>query len=341
MKTLSIMLVFTVALFVCLPTFLSPGPSAAEALPAQISDADYWKMISEFSEPNGYFQYDIVTSNETTYQYVLPELMKNAKAGGVYLGVGPEQNFTYIAALQPKIAFIIDIRRDMMLEHLIYKAVFEMSENRADFVSNLFSRKRPADLAADAPVLTLFQAYSTVPADRGLADEHFKSIMSRLKTTHHFPISAEDETRMRTMYMTFLREGVVNFSASFMSPGYASLMLATDGAGKNWSYLVSKENYDRVRALQLKNLIVPLVGDFAGPKAIRMTGQYLKDHGAIANVFYISNVEDYIQTTWPAYAGNIASLPIDSSSVFIRWAPGTVPSLVSISDFNRSQSRVR
>jgi hypothetical protein len=341
MKTLSVLLVLCLALFVCLPSFLAPGTRAAEALPAQITDADYWKMISEFSEPNGYFQYDIVTSNETSYQYVLPELMKAAKAGGVYLGVGPEQNFTYIAALQPKIAFIIDIRRDMMLEHLMYKAVFEMSENRAEFVSNLFSRKRPAGLAADAPVLTLFQAYSAVPADRALADEHFKNIMNRLKTTHHFTIATEDETRMRTMYMTFLREGVVNFSTSFMSPGYASLMLTTDGAGKNWSYLAAKENYDRVRALQQKNLIVPLVGDFAGPKAIRMTGQYLKDHGAIANVFYISNVEDYIQTSWPAYAGNIASLPIDSSSVFIRWAPGTVPSLVSISDFNRSQIRVR
>src|SRR5262245_21243508 len=150
MKTLSIVVVFTLALFVCLPTFLAPGPRAAEVLPAQISDADYWKMISEFSEPNGYFQYDIVTSNETSYQYVLPELMKNAKTGGVYLGVGPEQNFTYIAALQPKIAFIIDIRRDMMLEHLVYKAVFEMSENRADFVSKLFSRTRPAALTVDS-----------------------------------------------------------------------------------------------------------------------------------------------------------------------------------------------
>src|SRR5215467_2436303 len=166
---------------------LSSGSRGEETLPAQLSDAEYWKIVSDFSEPNGYFQYEIVTSNETSYQSVLPDLMKTPRTGGAYLGVGPEQNFTYIAALLPRIAFIIDIRRDMMLEHLMYKAVFEMSENRADFVSNLFSRKRPADLAADAPVLTLFQAYSTIPADRGLADEHFKSIMSRLKTTHHFP----------------------------------------------------------------------------------------------------------------------------------------------------------
>src|SRR5271168_3355384 len=60
---------------------------AAETLPSQLSDADYWKMISDFSEPNGYFQYEIVTSNEVSYQGVLPDLMKNARSGGAYLGV--------------------------------------------------------------------------------------------------------------------------------------------------------------------------------------------------------------------------------------------------------------
>src|SRR5215813_12427088 len=129
---------------------------AAEGVPSQISDAEYWKMVSEFSEPNGYFQYNIVTSNETSYQYVLPELMKTARPGGAYLGVGPEQNFTYIAALQPKIAFIIDIRREMMLEHLMYKSIFEMSPDRLAFTSNLFSRKPAAQLTPNNSVDAIF-----------------------------------------------------------------------------------------------------------------------------------------------------------------------------------------
>jgi hypothetical protein len=305
---------------------------AADTLPAQLSDAEFWKIVSDFSEPNGYFQYEIVTSNETTYQEVLPDLMKTPRSGGAYLGVGPEQNFTYIAALQPKIAFLIDIRRDMLLEHLMYKAVFEMSADRVEFVSNLFSRKRPAQLAADAPVRTIFQAYSAVPADRALAEEHLKDIFNRLKTVHHFALSAEDESRIRLMYMEFLREGVITFNSSFRSPGYATLMTLTDRAGKNWSYLVSQENYERVRTLQQKNLIVPLVGDFAGPKAIRMTGQYLKEHGATVSAFYISNVEDYIRA-WPAYVGNVASLPLSPASTFIRWSPSFTTSLASMNDF--------
>jgi hypothetical protein len=84
---------------------------------------------------------------------------------GVYLGVGPEQNFTYIAAIRPKIAFIIDIRRQNMLQHLVYKAAFEMSENRADFLSRLFSRRRPAGLSDSSTVTELFNAYRATTAD--------------------------------------------------------------------------------------------------------------------------------------------------------------------------------
>ena len=82
---------------------------SAETLPSQLSDAEYWKMINDFSEPAGYYQYNVITSNETSYQYSIPDLMKTPRAGGAYLGVGPEQNFTYIAALQPKIDVVAPI----------------------------------------------------------------------------------------------------------------------------------------------------------------------------------------------------------------------------------------
>jgi len=326
-----------IGLFVLL-SLSSPTGAAAE-LPSELSDTEYWKMISDFSEPSGYFQYEIVTSNETSYQAVIPDLMKRVRTGGTYLGVGPEQNFTYIAALEPKIAFIIDIRRDMMLEHLLYKSVFEMSANRVEFVSNLFSRRAAADLTADSSVQTIFQRFDRQPADPTLAEEHIKTILDRLKTQHHFPLAADDEKGIRALYNTFAREGVLNFSSSFMSPGYSTLMTLTDVSGKNWSFLATKENYERVRAMHQKNLIVPLVGDFAGAKAIRMAGQYLKDHGATVDVFYISNVEDYIQPVWRKYVENIASLPLDSSSVFVRWSPGLRPALVPMDDFVNSQRR--
>jgi hypothetical protein len=313
---------------------------AAETLPSELSDAAYWKLISDFSEPDGYFQLEIVTSNENTYQNPLPELTKTAKPGGVYLGVGPEQNFTYIAAMQPKLAFIVDIRRDMMLEHLMYKAVFEMSADRADFISNLFSRKRPADLMANAPVDILFRAFVSVPADRKLADENLKAIIARLKTTHHFSLDEGDEIRIRSIYLTFFEEGVATFRSSFGSPGYWSLMTRIDGSGKNWSYLVSKENYDRVRAMHQKNLIVPLVGDFAGPKTIQAVGKYVREHEALVNVFYVSNVEDYIADRWSTWVKNVASLPTDKSSMLMRWRICGWTSVDSVAEFVAERPKI-
>ena len=90
---------------------------------------------------------------------------------------------------------------------------------------------------------------------------------------------------------------------------------AVNETGKNWSYLATEMNFQRVREMQIQNLIVPLVGDFGGPKTVRTTGQYLRDHGAIVNLFYLSNVEDYIQPVMQGYERNIASLPVDSSSL--------------------------
>src|SRR5262245_43010817 len=99
------------------------GPyRAADTLPSQLTDAAYWKIITDFSEPDTPTRFDEwLTGNENGYQHPIPQLTKSVTPGGIYLGVGPEQNFTYIAAIRPKIAFIIDIRREILLEHLMYK----------------------------------------------------------------------------------------------------------------------------------------------------------------------------------------------------------------------------
>ena len=101
--------------------------AVAPSLPDKLSDRDYWSLVSEFSEPDGEFRSDNLLSNEIFLQGVIPDLIRVAKPGRVYLGVGPEQNFTYIAALKPKMAFIVDVRRGNLQLHLMYKALFELS----------------------------------------------------------------------------------------------------------------------------------------------------------------------------------------------------------------------
>src|SRR5439155_265693 len=103
----------------------------ASQIPERISDEAFWHMVSDFSEPNGSFHADNFVSNEIMFQRLIPRLKEHG-LGGAYIGVGPEQNFTYLAAIRPQIAFIIDIRRQAMLQHLMYKAIIELSADRAD-----------------------------------------------------------------------------------------------------------------------------------------------------------------------------------------------------------------
>src|ERR1041385_8973281 len=117
-------------------------PLSAQSIPEKIADDQFWKLSTDMSEPDGSFRSDNLLSNEIFFQYVIPDLLKTAKTERAYLGVGPEQNFTYIAALKPKIAIILDIRRGNLDLHLMYKAIFELSKDRADFVAMLFSKKR-------------------------------------------------------------------------------------------------------------------------------------------------------------------------------------------------------
>src|ERR1043165_6840437 len=120
---------------------------AAAALPARLTDQDFWNLVTDISEPGGYFQItDNYTSNEPEIGSIFTLLRQQNKSGGVYIGVGPEQNLTYIAAIKPAMAFVIDIRRQAVMQHLMFKAMFEMSRDRADFISLLFSKPRPAGL---------------------------------------------------------------------------------------------------------------------------------------------------------------------------------------------------
>lgn len=306
---------------------------AAPSIPERISDEAFWKMVTEFSEPGGFFRSDNFVSNEITFQWVLPEIAKTTKPGGVYMGVGPDQNFTYIVAMQPKIAFIVDIRRQNMLHHLLYKALIETSPDRAEFLSRLFSRPRPAGLDGSTSSPALFQAYANVAADSAYFAKNLAAVKDQLVAKHKFTLTSDDLRSIEYVYTAFFAAGP-DLTYSFTMPGrgasmmfygrrmptYAELMMESDGAGEQRSYLANETNYKALRELERNNLIVPLVGDFAGDKAIRSVGQYVKEHGATVTAFYTSNVEQYLfqSDDWKKFFTNVGTLPLASSSTFIR-----------------------
>ena len=313
------------------PPAPAPAAQAPAKLPDRLSDAEFWKLIGDLSEPGGRFQSDNLLSNEVWLQYVIPELLDAAKPGRVYMGVGPEQNFTYIAALKPAMAIIVDVRRGNLQMHLMYKALFEMSADRPDFVSRLFSRKRPAGLTAASSVTEIFAAFATVAPDKELFEENFKAIVEHLEKTHGFALEPDDAPGIRYIYEYFglhgpaltywMSGGGGRGRGGFRnSPTYADLAVATDAAGVLRGYLASEENFNTLKTLESKNLLIPVVGNFAGPKAIRAVGAWLKAHNAMVAAFYLSNVEQYLQMDgiWNDFCANASRLPIDESSQFIR-----------------------
>jgi hypothetical protein len=293
---------------------------------------------------------------------VIPELIKQARAGGVYLGVAPDQNFTYMVAVRPRMAFILDIRRGNLLQHLLYKAVFELSADRAGFVSMLFSKPRPAGLKATSTVFELFSAYARVAT----SDEHYRrnlaAIVSHLTRRHGFTLSADDLEQLETIYFAFFWEGPslrystmasgISRGGGFRNtyPTYEDMITQTDWDNSPRSYLASEENYRFIKGLEEKNLIVPVMGDFAGPKALRAIGRYVRERGSVVSAFYVSNVEQYLfqDGKFDAFARNVATLPVDARSTFIRsvstrfgyggtmtWADGRASALYPIDAFDK------
>src|SRR5262245_8998623 len=85
-----------VAVAICAATLcLHIAASATGAVPTHLTDQEFWSLVSELSEPGGSFRSENLLSNELRLQYVIPDLVRNAPRGRAYIGVGPEQNFTY------------------------------------------------------------------------------------------------------------------------------------------------------------------------------------------------------------------------------------------------------
>jgi hypothetical protein len=306
--------------------------AATDTLPSRLTDQEFWKLSNELSEDNGFFRSDNLLSNELWFQAVIPDLLSRTKPGGVYLGVGPEQNFTYIAALKPKMVFITDIRRGNLHTQLMYKALFELSSDRADFMSKLFTKKRPVTLSGESSAHDVQQAYwDQATSDEAAYKANLQAIDDLLTKRHALPLPKEDLEGIEYVYHNFYWWGPsINYNSSTGGGGrgnmsnYAQLMEAADDAGVTRSFMANEANFKVLKDLEERNLIVPVVGNFGGTKALRAVGTYIREHGATVTAFYLSNVEQYLyqDSLWGAFCANVASMPLDSSSTFIRTMQG-------------------
>ncbi len=316
----------------CAARQASAPPSVAQTSPSGIPKAEFAALVRDLSEAGGFFHSDNFTSNETSYLHVVGALEGVGATGGAYIGVGPEQNFTYIAKLRPELAFILDIRRQAVVQHLLYKAIFDLAENRGTFLALLLSRPVGPEAAASPAIETLLDALMRAPVSQLVYAENRAKVEKVIQEDFGIALSETDLQQLHYVYSTFQQEGLgIAFRFGPQNGGFGfrrfpdlrELILERDLDGRLGNFLTNDADYQFVRDLHRANRIVPIVGDFAGTKALARVGDYLRAHDLKLRAFYTSNVEQFLfqNGVVPGWAANVRKLPIDDKSVFIRAIP--------------------
>lgn len=315
-------------LFVMLFLIAGCGGRGPADTAVSFSPERYAALVDSLSEPGGFFDSDNIVSNEAGYLHVKHGLERLGVEGGVYIGVGPDQNFTYIAQVRPRYAFILDIRRDNLIEHLLYKAVFALAESRSEFLSILFSKPvSSAGFDSDGPTIEeLVTHFDRTDGDEELFRRNLERIRARV--TAFQVLSCESELqRVSELYRAFF-ERHLDLRWEYRSDGdrgitfitYRTFLLGRDLEGAYGNFLASDEDYRFIRGMQARNAIIPVTGDFAGSHALRAIGDFVRGRGDRVSAFYLSNVEYYLYPDGrlDEFAENVRYLPTDRRSVMIR-----------------------
>jgi len=300
------------------------GPAGSGARTAQSSFA---AEVAALSEPPGYFDTDNLISNERSYLDVVAELKKRGVRGGAYVGVGPDQNFSYIAAIRPDVVFIVDVRRDNLLLHLLFKSLFALARTRVEYLALLLGRPVPANI----------EAWRSAPLDRviahvdasGLDPRAIAALRGRVDaaiSATGVPVSREDFATIDRFHRRFIEAGVdLRFQSTGRPPQshyptYRELLLATGDSGERANYLGSEDAFQYLKMLQQRDLIVPVVGDLSGPRALTAIAATLRQRGQRLSAFYASNVEFYLfgDGRFDRFVKNLGAMPRAENGVIIR-----------------------
>jgi hypothetical protein len=305
-----------------------PGaPVADDALPGKPPDLPFGELFDRVSEKGGYYFSHNYVTNETSYLQVAKVLSERVPAGRAYIGVGPEQNFTYIGLTRPSVAFVVDIRRRNALLLLLYKAIFEEAKTRAHFLTLLLSR--PYDGVGDpgdrATIDEVLAAAEKSPPDKALRDENRKRWLDRIEHDYRVKLKESDYLELRETQQAFFADQLeiafsVDMPNSRKRASFRTTLKMADPHGKPQGFLAREDLFRYVQRMQREHRIIPVVGDFSGDHAFREIGAYLKQHGLMTSVVYASNVEEYLldALTFKKWVDNVTALPTDGESLFVR-----------------------
>ena len=281
-------------------------------------DQSIRRIVSVCSEITTARHADNFVTNEDSIPAILGELASRAEKTSVYLGVGPDQNFSMIAQARPALAFVVDFRRRNLLLHLIHKAIFALSPDRVTYLQRITCRN-PAELDRDAPVERLVEAFQAAAYSRSNQLEWIRDVRVLLEPLE---IIRDDEWQELAIMQTRLAGPGLNakFLALPMYPTSARLILAKGVDGERRHFLSNEPFYQTVRELQRNDRLVPIVGDFAGSRTFSALGDWLQARRFQVGVFYVSDVEFFLirQGGFASYLANLERIPWSKSAVLVR-----------------------
>ena len=138
--------------------------------------------------------------------------------------------------------------------------------------------------------------------------------------------SAVDLATIRRVHDDFVQSGLdLRFTTYGRGPRtyyptIRQLYLEKDLGGRAASFLAKEDDFRFVQSLERLGRIIPVVGDFGGPRALRSIGKYLADHQLAVSLFYTSNVEFYLfrQQAFRRYVDNVRSWPWAKNGLIVR-----------------------
>lgn len=317
--------------------FYNTATSLMAACVAKNSQAGLIQEIHEFVgllkdlslKPTGPESVDNLMTNEDSIASVMDQAASEVPQGTVYLGVGPDQNFSLIAATKPHMALIIDYRKKNQLLHFFHLALIHLSNDRTTYLEKFWARD-----SQPQPELTL---KTPDPSDSQLSSfvkSPFKPDM--LKTLQNDVITflsawemltTDDFDNIRRIQARLAGPGPkARFLALKMYPEIQSLIQAKTRSGKPGHWLASDDHYQTVRNLVTRYQLLPIVGDWAEKpgtnvkSTFRQLSAWLISKRLQVGCIYISDVEFFLMrgSHFSKYIANLSRLPLHHEARVVR-----------------------
>lgn len=263
------------------------------------------------AEPGSAYGLDCFVTSEVGHNELLARCCP-VKPGGAYIGVGPCQNFTYIGAMRPSHAVIIDARLDNLIEHLIFKLAFEAAATPREYLAFLFSREIPA--VSSEEVSALLAAFDNAATSLDLFEMNCEALLGELRDRWQLPDGMI--ARARHIYGEFHRRGLTITSVSEEQlktldyiPDLRTVISSRAYTGENFHYLASAERYSYVRDLQVSDRVVLALGNITDSSSAGLLNELLSEVGVEMRVLYLSNMEEFLLHRYEIAQSGISARP--------------------------------